>query len=68
MTTNEIIVEKSNLDALSKALFSGPVRAADIKVMPGSSDKHSEEELASELLKSLQRVGIVRDYCLHDIN
>lgn len=61
MTTNEF-------KKLSKALFEGEIRASDVKTMPGVSEDCSREVLASALLSSMERMGLVKDQKLVDKN
>jgi hypothetical protein len=58
----------THFDALSAALFDGPVKAADFKTLPGSNEVHDRELVAKELLLSMKRMGIVVDGQLVDVN
>lgn len=51
----------SKFDELSKVLFGGEVIATDFKTMPGPATNLSRDHLANSLLKSLKRVGLVKD-------
>lgn len=55
-------------ERLSKVLFGGNRVAADFKTMPGTGASYSRDELAQELLDSLERVGLVKDGQLVRLN
>lgn len=57
-----------HFDALQAALFGGPVKAADFKVMPGWSEEASREDRCKALLESMTRLNIVVDGSLANIN
>lgn len=50
-----------HFEALSAALYSGTVRAADLKIMPGANSSAGTEARAKALLDSMKRIGIVKD-------
>jgi hypothetical protein len=56
----------SKFDELSRVLFEGDVVATDFKTMPGTGENLSRDEMADELLRSMNRVGLVKDGKLVD--
>ena len=48
-------------DRLAAALFDGPVKAADVKTMPGDDPSPNRERLATALHESMQRMGLIVD-------
>lgn len=50
-----------NFDALASALFDGPIKAADFKIMPGENIEVNRETRSKALLDSMTRLGIVVD-------
>ncbi len=61
-------LEKSNFDTLAEILFQKGVKAADIKTMPGFAGEHAKEEAAAILLDSMNRMGIIKDGELVNLN
>lgn len=59
---------QSNFDRLSEVLFAGDVRASDFKIMPGSDESLSRDEIALSILSSMERMGLVQDGNLVDKN
>jgi hypothetical protein len=58
----------SKFDELSKILFEGEVVATDFKTMPGTETNLSRDQMAKSLLESMERMGIIRDGALVDLN
>jgi hypothetical protein len=51
----------NSFDRLASALFDGPIKAADIKAMPGQNATPDRERLSAALYESMQRVGLIVD-------
>ena len=58
----------SEFDELSKVLFEGKIVASDFKTMPGTGTNLSRDQMAKSLLESMERMGIIRDGALVDLN
>jgi hypothetical protein len=57
----------SEFDKLSAILFEGEEVATDFKTMPGTDDL-SRDEIAKSLLESMERMGVIRDGVLVNLN
>lgn len=53
--------EVGAFERLASVLFDGDVRAADVKVVPGTGAGTGRDGLSQALLDSMERVGLVRD-------
>lgn len=51
----------AEFDRLAQVLFGGAEKAADFKTMPGVGSEFTRDELADELLRSMERMGLVQD-------
>lgn len=58
----------SDFEKLSQVLFEGEVVASDFKTMPGTDTHLTRDQMAKSLLESMERMGIVRDGKLVDLN
>jgi hypothetical protein len=56
----------SAFEALAQTLFDGPVKVHDIKVVEGTDPSQGREALATALMASLVRMGLVRNGRLAD--
>jgi hypothetical protein len=56
------------LDRLATVLFEGQHKVSDFKTMPGTRADLSQDELAVSLLRSMERMGLVKDGQLVDIS
>jgi len=55
------MAQESKFDELAEVLFNGENPISDIKTMPGTDKDISREDVATELLASMARVGILKD-------
>lgn len=51
----------NGFDRLAAALFDGPVKAVDVKTMPGTDPTPDREHLAIALYESMERMGLIVD-------
>jgi hypothetical protein len=62
------IMTQTNFDTLASILFDGKTRVADFKTILGSETNVTREQLAKTLIKSMERMGLVKNGVLEDKN
>ncbi|MGD9471760.1 MAG: hypothetical protein AB7G24_09180 [Novosphingobium sp.] len=62
-----MVIGTGKFEQLAAALYSGPVKAVDFKTMPGDNPDITREVRADALLASMQRLGIVENGTLRNL-